>query len=168
MDELRNKSVNDVEALLDELEKEKVPAMTAEFEAQAMSRIALRKKELDEEEQPVHANRTAGFRWKAWLAAAAAFVFLLGGTLLTRGSFRTDQPDQPDSGKPGIVHPMAIDPLADPQTEEAKEPETQNQIALFFGDMWLFLKAALPWLGGAGALAVAVYLVRKKQKGSRQ
>lgn len=163
MSELQDKPVNDVEALLNELEKEEVPPMTAEFEADAMQRIARRKEELDEEENISHRTSVRS-GWKIWLAAAAVFIFLFGGTLLTRGSLHTDYPSDPGTGKTGIVQPMSMDPLSIDQTEEEKIPQDQNQATLFFEDMWLFVKASLPWLGGASALAVLLYLVRKKQK----
>ena len=164
MSELQDKPVNDVEALLNELEEEEVPPMTAEFEADAMQRIARRKKELDEAENISHRG-SASSGWKIWLAAAAVFIFLFGGTLLTRGSLHTDNnPSDPGTGKTSIVQPMSMDPLSIDQSEEEKIPQDQNQATLFFEDMWLFVKASLPWLGGAGALAVLLYLVRKKQK----
>ena len=144
MDELRNKPVKDVEALLDELEKEEVPSMTAEFESQAMERIVRRKKELEEEVKPMRSGHALSHRWKAWLAVAAAFIFLFGGTLLTRKSFHNETSWNPGNGQPDVVfRPAAFNPPDGNPKTETTDPQEQNEAALFFEDMWMFLKMTL-------------------------
>lgn len=168
MDELRNQPVKDVEALLDELEKEEVPSMTAEFESQAMERIVRRKKELEEEVKPMRSGHALSHRWKAWLAVAAAFIFLFGGTLLTRKSFHNETSWNPGNGQPDVVfRPAAFNPPdGNPKTETTDQQE-QNEAALFFEDMWMFLKISLPWAGGAGVVVLLVFLIRKRKKEHR-
>ena len=158
MDELHNKPVNDVDDLLKELEQEEVPAMTAEFEAQAMDRIRERKNELDAEETGVRPHRVINFRWRAWIAVAAAFVFLIGGTLLTRGKLHPAAPGNP----PGIEQPSGA-----PASLPADDQEGKTDTVSFFEDMGLFVKAALPYLAGAGAAAAVYLIIRKKQSGQK-
>ena len=168
MDELRNKPVKDVEALLDELEKEEVPSMTAEFESQAMERIVRRKKELEEEGKPMRPGHALSHRWKAWLAVAAAFIFLFGGTLLTRKSFHNETSWNPGNGQPDVVfRPAAFNPPDGNPKTETTDPQEQNEAALFFEDMWMFLKISLPWAGGAGVVVLLVFLIRKRKKEHR-
>ena len=168
MDELRNKPVKDVEALLDELEKEEVPSMTAEFESQAMERIVRRKKELEEEVKPMRSGHALSHRWKAWLAVAAAFIFLFGGTLLTRKSFHNETSWNPGNGQPDVVfRPAAFNPPDGNPKTETTDPQEQNEAALFFEDMWMFLKISLPWAGGAGVVVLLVFLIRKRKKEHR-
>ena len=146
----------DVEALLKELETQEVPEMTPEFDARAMDRIIQRKKELDEEEPEIRTGKSSGMGWRAWVAVAATFVFLLGGTLLTRESFHTEKVLNPLTGEEILIKRLpgaAGDPAG-----------TRNGITLFFQDMWLFVKAALPYLAGAAIVAVIWYFVRKKLK----
>lgn len=149
MDEIKNKNINDVDALLKELEQEEVPAMTEAFEKQAMGRIIERKKELDAEDEKN--SRVISLRWRRWISIAAVFVFLFGGTLLTRGSFR-NTPVMP--GTPSAV--------TVPKTSQPEEGQ-RSEVALFFEDMGLFVKAALPYLAGAGAVAAALLIIRKKK-----
>ena len=168
MDELRNKPVKDVEALLDELEKEEVPSMTAELESQAMERIVWRKKELEEEGKPMRPGHALSHRWKAWLAVAAAFIFLFGGTLLTRKSFHNETSWNPGNGQPDVVfRPAAFNPPDGNPKTETTDPQEQNEAALFFEDMWMFLKISLPWAGGAGVVVLLVFLIRKRKKEHR-
>ena len=154
----------DVESLLNELENEEVPAMTAEFESQAMSRIVRRKEELDAEEEKPGATRAARTGWKAWLAIAAVFVFLIGGTLLTRDSLRPRQ--APDLGSIGIsiINPVSRDPLGSETVTVRKDPAETGGAALFMEDMGRFVVASLPYLAGAGVLAGLLYLVIQKRK----
>ena len=157
MSESRKDSSCDVDALLKELENEEVPAMSREFEAQAMDRIVRRKNELDTEETGTVKIQKSRRILKAWIAAAAVLVFLLGGTLLTRGSLRGNVPD---SGNPPVVHAMPYNPFD--ETPEKEQDKPQNEAVLFLEDMWLFLKASLPWLGGAGGVAIVLYCIKKK------
>lgn len=158
MDELRNKPVNDVDDLLKELEREEVPAMTAEFEAQAMDRIRERKKEMDAEEPAARPRGAVSFRWRAWIAVAAAFVFLIGGTLLTRGKLRPAAP----GNQPGIERPAGT-----PAALPLGGPEEKSDTVSFFEDMGFFVKAALPYLAGAGAAAAVYLVIRKKKTGQK-
>lgn len=107
-------------------------------------------------------------RFRGWVAAAAAAVFLVGGTLLTRGSLRPSQEPQP--GAPIVLSgtPTSYDPSHPDAPEgqgEGRNPEQGSGAVLFLEDMWLFLKAALPYLGSAAAgAAVAAFVLRKKEK----
>lgn len=107
-------------------------------------------------------------RFRGWIAAAAAAVFLVGGTLLTRGSLRPSQEPQP--GAPIVLSgtPTSYDPSRPDAPEgqgEGRNPEQGSGAVLFLEDMWLFLKAALPYLGSAAAgAAVTAFVLRKKEK----
>ena len=107
-------------------------------------------------------------RFRGWIAAAAAAVFLVGGTLLTRGSLRPSQELQ--SGAPIVLSgtPTSYDPSRPDAPEgqgEGQNPEQGSGAVLFLEDMWLFLKAALPYLGSAAAgAAVTAFVLRKKEK----
>ena len=107
-------------------------------------------------------------RFRGWVAAAAAAVFLVGGTLLTRGSLRPSQGPQP--GAPIVLsgQPTSYDPSRPDAPEgqgEGRNPEQGSGVVLFLEDMWLFLKAALPYLGSAAAgAAVTAFVLRKKEK----
>lgn len=180
----RQREPVDVDALLDELEGMEVPPMTAEFESQAMERIRRRKEALDAESETVPAAVPKGdakagkaeeaaqetrpearilrTRFRACIAAAAALVFLIGGTLLTRGSLRAGMlPPRPGTPAGLSGQPTAYDP------SNPGEPEAENSgngFILFLEDMWLFVKAAAPYLGSAAAgAAVAVFVLRKKE-----
>lgn len=86
-------------------------------------------------------------RSRAWIAAAAVAVFLLGGTLLTRGSLRTGSLSQ-HPGKPEIV---SIQPTSyDLSKQEEQGQYTENGVLLFLEDTWLFVKAATPLSGFCG------------------
>lgn len=191
MDQLRNQPV-DVNDLLNELEKEEVPPMSAEFEATAMKKISKRKNELEQEESRSRLRRSSRNGWKTLLSIAAAFVFLIGGTLLTRGSLRTEKNWGPGITKPIILPTLRTDsfsvnssgilqePQDQTQTEESEKPQDptpteeikktpeRNQAVLFLEDMWLFLKASLPWLGCAVILASLLGLIRNKLKSRRE
>ena len=107
-------------------------------------------------------------RFRGWIAAAAAAVFLVGGTLLTRGTLRPGQGPQP--GAPIVLsgQPTSYDPSRPDAPEGQKEdqnPEQGSGVVLFLEDMWLFLKAALPYLGSAAAgAAITAFVLRKKEK----
>ena len=107
-------------------------------------------------------------RFRGWAAAAAAAVFLVGGTLLTRGSLRPGQAPQPAgpivlSGQPTSYDPSRPD--APEGQQEGQNPEQNSGVVLFLEDMWLFVKAALPYLGSAAAgAAVTAFVLRKKEK----
>ena len=109
-------------------------------------------------------NKTKGLQpqWKVMLSIAAVFVFLICGTLLTRGSLRTD-PNTPGGqivvidnpgGEPGGNDPGVID------TSDVKNPDS---FAVFMQDMWLFIKSALPWLCGAAAIVLIILVIKKKR-----
>ena len=90
-------------------------------------------------------------------------VFLIGGTLLTRDRLRPKVP----SGQPeDVIQSTAL--RTDGQEEgSGAEPGKEAEpggIALFLEDMGLFLKAAVPYLTGAGAAAAVLLLVRGKGK----
>ena len=164
-----------VDSLLEELEGMDVPPMTPEFEARAMEKIRQRKAEMDqlEETKESPAEKGSGARilrprFRGWIAAAAAAVFLVGGTLLTRGTLRPGQVPQP--GAPIVLsgQPTSYDPSRPDAPEGQKEgqnPEQGSGVVLFLEDMWLFLKAALPYLGSAAAgAAITAFVLRKKEK----
>ncbi len=172
MSESDKKIDQQLDALLDELGNEEAPPMSAEFRAQAMDRIIQRKKELDALKQPEQSDvqadsspappvsptmlktRKPARRFRAgWLAAAAALVFLVCGTLLTRGSLR--QPADPTPGGNQLI--------GTPVAHITSEPEP-SRILQFFGDMWLFLKAAFPYLAAACALGAVLYILFRKKR----
>lgn len=189
MPENEDRDSPNVEDLLKELETEAVPEMDPSFEADAMKRIARRRRELDAEEAAqafpkayaLPAAKTKGpertgagkdsrpgagkgrLGRNTWLSIAAALVFLIGGTLLTRDRLRPKVP----SGQPeDVIQSTAL--RTDGQEEgSGAEPGKEAEpggIALFLEDMGLFLKAAVPYLTGAGAAAAVLLLVRGKDK----
>ena len=101
--------------------------------------------------------------WTSFAAVAALLVFLFGGTALSRNSLRPTAPGpgshisvvQTDSStgadKTGIVD------TSDPGSEP-------SETVLFFQDMWLFVKAAAPYIGGAAAVGLILLLLRRRQK----
>ena len=103
-------------------------------------------------------------QWKAMLSLAAVFVFLICGTLLTKGSLREA------ISNPGINNPngTGIDDLDIIDTSELINPEGKTSgISEFFQDMWLFVKASLPYLGGAAVIILIIVMVRKRRNPNR-
>ena len=105
---------------------------------------------------------------KACECPGAEVFFLVGGTLLTRGTLRPGQGPQP--GAPIVLsgQPTSYDPSRPDAPEGQKEgqnPEQGSGVVLFLEDMWLFLKASLPYLGSAAAgAAITAFVLRKKEK----
>ena len=113
-------------------------------------------------------------QWTTILSLAAVFVFVLGGTLLTRGKLRSPGNSSNSSVTEGQIVTV-ITPYADTSIDESSVIETgkvskpqapaQPAPASFLQDMWLFIKAAAPYLGSAlvGA-GIAVFFMRKKKE----
>ena len=130
--------------------------------------VVLAEQKVEEEVKPMRSGHALSHRWKAWLAVAAAFIFLFGGTLLTRKSFHNETSWNPGNGQPDVVfRPAAFNPPDGNPKTETTDPQEQNEAALFFEDMWMFLKISLPWAGGAGVVVLLVFLIRKRKKEHR-
>lgn len=168
-----------LDELLAALAEEEDEDFSPEFYEHEMERILKRKKELEAEaagqqarqetECPVYAKKKRSLKpqWKAMLSMAAVFVFLICGTLLTRGSLRaaTSIPggqivivDTPE-GAPGGSGLGIVD------TSDVKNPEG---FAGFMQDMWLFIKAALPYLCAAAVIAIIIVFVVRKMKSEQK
>ena len=110
-------------------------------------------------------NKTKSLQpqWKAMLSIAAVFVFLICGTLLTRGSLRTN-PSTPGGQIVVIDNPGGEPGGNGPEVIDTSDVKNSDSFAVFMQDMWLFIKAALPYLCGAAAIAVIIILVMKKKR----
>ncbi len=120
--------------------------------------------------RPRKAEAKKRTRWTVLLALAAVFVFLIGGTLLTRGKFgdtnRPYRPDEqaiPESQKTGDGGTEETDGTRMPDV--SPESVSVSGAESFFSDMWLFVKAAAPYvLCFAAGAAAGGFAVRKKQE----
>lgn len=104
--------------------------------------------------------------WTSVISIAATFVFLIGGTLLTRGSLDDPNVHKPAAtvepgGTPGFDESDIVD------TSDVKNPG-QNQpdsFASFMQDMWKFICRVAPYIGGAAVIAlIAGLLIAGKKK----
>ena len=110
-------------------------------------------------------NKTKSIQpqWKAMLSIAAVFVFLICGTLLTRGSLRTN-PGTP-GGQIIVIDNPGDEPGGNgPDVIDTSDVKNSDSFAVFMQDMWLFIKAAMPYLCGAAVIAVIIILVMKKKR----
>lgn len=89
---------------------------------------------------------------KSTLAAAAAVLFLVGGTVIHRES--TQQITAMDSA------PMMMRAMP---SAKAAEPALQTQFAAFLQDMGAFLLDVLPYLGALAAAALLLILLKKRK-----
>ena len=110
-------------------------------------------------------NKRMRNTWRSLIAIAAMFVFLIGGTVLTRGKLRTPV----NIGQPGgqitvVDFPggQSIDPGKDRQ--DTSQLTGTEDAGSFLEDMWLFLKASLPYLGGTAIIVAGGYVVLKATK----
>ena len=180
----------ELKKLLAAIADEEVPESSPEFYAHEMERVLQRKKELEAEaalqkekatpdlklvsdknsnppELRVDRKREKRMRntWRSLIAIAAMFVFLIGGTVLTRGKLRTPV----NIGQPGgqitvVDFPggQSIDPGKDRQ--DTSQLTGTEDAGSFLEDMWLFLLASLPYLGGAAILVGGGYVVVKNTR----
>ena len=180
----------ELKKLLAAIADEEVPESSPEFYAHEMERVLQRKKELEAEaalqkekatpdlklvsdkhsnppELRVDRKREKRMRntWRSLIAIAAMFVFLIGGTVLTRGKLRTPV----NIGQPGgqitvvdLPGSQSIDPGKDRQ-DTSQLTGTENA-GSFLEDMWLFLLASLPYLGGTAIIVAGGYVVLKTTK----
>lgn len=84
---------------------------------------------------------------KIILSVAAVFIFLLGGTLLTREKHR--------SGEPSENHPTTVVHYSD---------NSQSTDKGFVQDLWQFVKTAAPYLGCAAVGAGLTLLIVRKRR----
>ncbi len=129
--------------------------------------------EENEENEEIEQKHSAKIiHWKELIAIAAVFVFLIGGTLLTRGRLR----DAGSSQSP-VTHTIGgekdpagskIDSSKIVDASDRKETISQeNDSYSFFQDMGLFVRASLPYLAiaaGGAAIWIIIYRKRKSQK----
>ena len=163
-----------LDELLAELAEEEDEDFSPDFYEHEMERILQRKKELEIEVAAKgdvislsdlikdRMNRLQP-QWKAMLSIAAVFVFLICGTLLTRGSLRTN-PSHPGGQIVVIDNPGGEPGGNGPEVIDTSDVKNSDSFAVFMQDMWLFIKAALPYLGGAAAIALIIILVMKKKR----
>ena len=171
-----------LDELFSEISREDDEDLPPEFYAHEMERVIRRKKELDAQEaaekivrmdqgkKAVRRDGHAGPRWKIALSVAAVFLFLILGTLLTGDSLRkpgnTPNPggritliETPDSTT-GFDGKDIVD-----TSEVRKRDEQESGFGRFMGNMWLFTRAALPYLGGAAVcILVILYAAGKKKR----
>ncbi len=180
----------ELKKLLAAIADEEVPESSPEFYAHEMERVLQRKKELEAEaalqkekatpdlklvsdknsnppELQVDRKREKRMRntWRSLIAIAAMFVFLIGGTVLTRGKLRAPV----NIGQPGgqitvVDFPggQSIDPGKDRQ--DTSQLTGTGDAGSFLEDMWLFLLTSLPYLGGTAIIVAGGYVVLKTTK----
>ena len=102
-------------------------------------------------------------RTTAILAVAAMLVFLICGTLITRDSLRnTKDPITPNRPVEVVSNPdgAKISAADIVDTSEVKNPsESQGGFIGFLQDMWLFIKAVFPYMGGVAVLLVITIII---------
>ena len=105
-------------------------------------------------------------QWRVALSIAAVFVFLIGGTILTRGKLRdTDRPVIPSV--PVTDHPGGNTGDGGTDIIDTSEIKTPEGVSAFFEDMWLFVKAAAPELICAAAgVAAGIFIMKRKEQRS--
>ena len=167
-----------LDELFAEIAREDDVDLSPEFYAHRTERVIQRMKELDAEkdsgadiekdQEDAGSGRKGNIR-RPWtttvFSIAAVFVFLICGTFLTRGSLRgTNTPGTPGGQITVVENPgntPGIDGTGIIDTTDVKAPAG---FAGFMQDMWLFIKAAFPYLCVIAAVVLVIVLVRKKKE----
>lgn len=153
------------------LEKKTVKLPNTSYEANASDEMDAYRQDSEDEKNTADMitkarknKKKRQTQWRVALSIAAVFVFLIGGTVLTRGKLRdTDRPVIPSV--PVVENPdgnTGNDGLGIIDTSDIKIPEG---VSAFFQDIWLFAKAVAPELicAAAGA-AIGICIMKKKKK----
>ncbi len=177
-------SEQEVRQMLDHISDDTVPDSSPEFEKTLMDKVIQRKNELDksaeeddfwdgfdsdlpEENNERNPGRpvSPAFGWKALIAAAALFVFLIGGTLLTRGKLRDPGPGPAANiiGQNAGLSGSGTDGSEIQDASDKKNTASGHQeSASFLQDMGLFVRASLPYLVVIAAGGTLSVIVRQK------
>lgn len=167
-----------LDELFAEIAREDDVDLSPEFYAHRTERVIRRMKEEEAEEasrtdaaedQEGAGSGRKGTARRPWattvFSIAAVFVFLICGTFLTRGSLRGMYTPGTPGGQITVVENPGNTPGIDGSgiidTTAVKKPAG---FAGFMQDMWLFIKAAFPYLCAAAAVVLIIVIVRKKMK----
>ena len=77
--------------------------------------------------------------------------------------------EEPQVVSDALAAPVMATGMTEPEPEpepEVGKPEEADSFMAFLRDLGVFTLKALPWMAGAGILAAAVYLLRKRGKRS--
>ena len=101
--------------------------------------------------------------WTTVASIAALLVFLFGGTALSRNSLHAPDPN------PGN-HISVVQTDGNTGADKSGIVDTSDygsapsEAALFFQDMWLFIKTAAPYIGGAAAIGLILLVLGRRKK----
>lgn len=188
---LNHYSDQDIKRMLNNASSDKVPATSPEFEKNYMKKVLDRKKELesmsdsddfwnafnsdytDMHNKMKQKHYPVAIQWKALIALVAVFVFLIGGTLLTRGKLRDDRlynsPITKTIGGEKDPTNQQIDSSNIVDASDKKESIlTSSEQNSFFQDMGLFIHAALPYLAILAGFIILYFIIYRKRKAWKQ
>lgn len=151
MNKIQENAVNPDEILAQMAQD--VPEMPADFHARWTEQIRTEAAGSKEADRRQESRR----QWRYFLSAVAVFVFLIGGTLLTRSMKTADLTTE--GTVPLKMEKATVNPTVEPVMESAAEEADKNTPA-FFADMAEETAGGSAWTAGAAmeaAMEEAVY-----------